>query len=791
MRGDRVIIIIALLVNIAYCANYADSNFPSTITLRTNEQRQDFTISKKGNGEAYSFSANAVQIIGASGATYELKADNAVTTFFSKGGFALNNQALVALTGYHTLAIERGGISVGAESSLSYISSTQNISAGGTEYGGNPKVRFGTGTSLSLGANARATFSDMNIFIHDGAVSLAKGANLKVEATKAIRFQESLTNDGGTITLNGNTYNIGGKRGNVPNDRTTIANFKSTNGNITINGDFYNGGQADNAVDTTGGASGLNVFDPAFGGGGNLAIYGGGMTINGKLISTKGGDSVWGGEIINPQNSAVSIYGGTLSATGGVQNKAGSTLTIGAYNGAMGKIQGDVNNQGDFIIDALGASAGKYTLITGNFSGNAPKLQNGNSDFTSANLGTDNKTLEVKINQAGINSFKAMLNANQSATLGVFGDRIYTISGASNANLKASANAINRAIFSAFYTTPLAMMDALDTDLSATNATKTPSKRTTKRTTRRVATNQTRQNRMRQTRQVRRIPASTANNVSAGFVLKGIAGSGTNGVLGGVKAGYGVDFANAHFALNLAYAYGSVNGATKGDIATHKTRTQSHNFALRSNIEARFAGNFGFDLGVSGAIALNDSTRAVESSAMSLDSTLKSRQNLYKIAVDLALLYHFKVRNFTITPYLGLNQGYIAMPDFAEKGSSDSAFALRAEADRAYFLDAFAGAKMGFDFGDYGAILGDLEYKILAYRTQRARILRYANGEMLRFVIPNAHKISVDLGFRKDFNRWYLRVDGNFGGLINAGKVSDTSVNLYTYGINAKFGYNF
>lgn len=791
MRGDRIVIIIALLVNIAHCANYADSNLPSNVSLRTNEQRQDFTISKKGNGEAYSFSANVVQIIGASGATYELKADNAVTTFFSKGGFTLNNQALVALTGYHTLAIERGGISVGAESSLSYISSTQNISAGGTEYGGNPKVRFGTGTSLSLGANAKATFSDMSIFIHDGAVSLAKGANLKIEATKAIRFQESLTNDSGTITLNGNTYNIGGKRGNVPNDRTTIANFKSTNGNITINGDFYNGGQADNAVDTTGGASGLNVFDPAFGGGGNLVIYGGSMTINGKLISTKGGDSVWGGEIINPQNSAVSIYGGTLSATGGVQNKVGSTLTIGVYNGTMGQIQGSVENRGDFIIDALGANAGNYTLITGTLTGNAPSLRNGNSDFTSATMSADFKSLNIVKNDAKIDKFKMSLNANESATLGAFGDEIYAISGASETKLKATVNAINSAIFSAFYTTPLAMMDALGADLSATNTTKTPSKRTT----RRVATNQSQQNRMRQTRQVRRIATNSAypNDVSAGFVLKGIAGNSAEGVLGGVKAGYGVDFANAHFALKLAYAYGSVNSATKGDIATHKTRTQSHNFALRSNIEARFAGNFGFDLGVSGVASLNDSTRAVESSAMSLDSTLKSRQNFYQIAVDVALLYNFKVRNFTIAPYLGLNQGYVAMPDFAEKGafSSGGVFELRAEAHSAYFLDAFAGAKMDFDFGDYGAILGDLEYKILAYKTQRARILRYANGNALRFVIPNAHKISVDLGYRKDFNRWYLRVDGNFGGLINAGKVSETNTNFYTYGISAKFGYRF
>lgn len=293
---------ILVCVNVGYGDSINKLNSP--IVLTNNQAKQDITISNKGNGDAYYFNANAVQIVGASGATYLLQADNNVTTFFSNGGFSLSNQVQFALLNYHTFAIESGGINVGANSQITYISSTQNINAGGTEYGGNPKIRFNAGTNLTLGTNASATFSNANIFIHDGAISLSQGANLKIDATKSIRFQDSLTSNGGAIILTGNTYNIGGKRGNIPNDRTTIANFTSTNGNITINGNFYNGGQADNAIDTTGSASGFNVYDPSFGGGGNLNIYGGEMTIYGSLISTRGGDSVWGGDIINPQNSA-------------------------------------------------------------------------------------------------------------------------------------------------------------------------------------------------------------------------------------------------------------------------------------------------------------------------------------------------------------------------------------------------------------------------------------------------------------------------------------------------------
>lgn len=755
MRGDRVVIIIT-----TFCVSVANAEYngslPSAITLQGGvsqahkavmdcsshwecvfgSESQNFTYSTRGNSDS-NLTLNAT--LPPNPASLQKSKP------FFIGTMSINPHSNLTMSDFESFNLGKA----------------LHINGGSLIFGnGDFATRYNTNISVTNGGKLGIVGKG---FTNRGTIT-AQDSMISIIPTSAWN-QGDITNNNGDITIGTDLLNIG-QRGTLADTFSSVAHITNS-GKLTIEGNFYNGGQENpNIMCQVGGC-----------GGGSLANHGGIITIKGQLIS----------EPKDGQNSAISIYGGTLSVANGVQNKAGSTLTIGAYNGKMGQIQGSVDNSGDFIIDALGANAGNYTLITGALTGNAPKLQNGNSDFTSATLTNGNKTLEVKINQSGINNFKATLNANQSATLGAFGDGIYSISGVSSAKLKTSANAINSAIFSAFYATPLAMIDALDADLSATNITKTLSKRTTKRTTRRVATNQTRQNRMRQTR---RISTNTTNDVSAGFVLKGIAGS-TNGVLGGVKAGYGANFANAHFALNLAYAYGSVEGAIKSDIATHKTRTQSHNFAFRSNIEARFAGNFGFDLGLSGVASLNNSTRAVESSAMSLDSTLKSAQNLYQIAVDLALLYNFKVRNFTITPYLGLNQGYIAMPNFAEKGSSDNAFALNAESYKAYFLDAFAGAKMGFDFGDYGAILGDLEYKFLAYRTQKARILRYANGDALQFEIPNAHKISVDLGYRKDFNRWYLRVDGNFGTLINARKSSETNINLYTYGIDAKFGYNF
>ena len=422
------------------------------------------------------------------------------------------------------------------------------------------------------------------------------------------------------------------------------------------------------------------------------------------------------------------------------------------------------------FIDTNGNSS---SLITGN---TQISIRNGNSDFANAS-GFDNAsgTINFIINQNAINHFKTTLNNNESATLTRFGDDIYTISGASSANLKSSANDINRAIFSAFYTTNLAVMESLafDSDLIFSK------QRSTKRV---VNPRQARQ------RQVRKISTKGANpnNINAGFIVQGISGD-ANGILGGIRAGYGVDFVRGRFALNFAYAYGNLKNALDTFIATQNLATKSHNLTLGANLNARFAGNFGVDLGLSGFMIFANHTREIKSNRQI--SSLKSNQNIYQIAVDLAFVYDFKITNFMIAPYLGLNQGFLAMPKFAEAGG---AFSLNAEAYHSYFLSAILGAKVGFDFRNYGAILGKIDYKFLAYNSQKTHILHYANStDSLIFKILNTHKIAFDLGYQKDFGAWYLRVNGNFGAIFNATKSSDTNTNFYTYGLEAKFGWKF
>lgn len=631
------------------------------------------------------------------------------------------------------------------------LGASLNINGGSLAFqNGNFATLFGTNISVSNGGKLGVVGIG---FTNRGNMS-ANNATISIIPTSA-RNYGNIYNNNGDITIGTNLYNIGQKTAYAGASPSSVANIVNNGGKLTIQGNLYNGGQENqNRLCQVEGC-----------GGGNLITFGGEIIIQGQLTS----------QAKDGQPSSITIKGGKLTATGGAQNLAGSTLTIGADNsGKMGQIIGSVANSGTYIVDAKGAVAGNHTLITGTLTGGGSvRLINGNSDFANANL--NGTTLNVTINQAQINHFKTTLNNNESATLTRFGESIYTISGASSANLKSSANDINRAIFSAFYATNLAVMESLafDSDLIFSK------QRSTKRV---VNPRQARQ------RQVRKISTKGANpnNINAGFIVQGISGD-ANGILGGIRAGYGVDFVRGRFALNFAYAYGNLKNALDTFIATQNLATKSHNLTLGANLNARFAGNFGVDLGLSGFMIFANHTREIKSNRQI--SSLKSSQNIYQIAVDLAFVYDFKITNFMIAPYLGLNQGFLAMPKFAEAGGD---FALNAEAYNAYFLNVILGAKMGFDFGNYGAILGKIDYKFLAYNSQKTHILHYANStDSLVFKIPNTHKIAFDLGYQKDFGAWYLRVNGNFGAIFNATKSSDTNTNFYTYGLEAKFGWKF
>lgn len=144
-----------------------------------------------------------------------------------------------------------------------------------------------------------------------------------------------------------------------------------------------------------------------------MVNYGRVISITGKLINQSVIASAWGNA-----ESSVQIYGGILKVNGSVQNKADSKLIIGAYKGDMGKIEGNVENDGKIEIDFTGAKLGTHQFITDNLSGSGSvnaSMGGNQSEFITKQLQCGLLTLSK--NENAIISFLHGLESNQSGII--------------------------------------------------------------------------------------------------------------------------------------------------------------------------------------------------------------------------------------------------------------------------------------------------------------------------------------------------------------------------------------
>ncbi|RDU52262.1 hypothetical protein [Helicobacter sp. MIT 01-3238] len=773
-----------------YALDYTDYSLPSSITLNGGQRQDTITSIKSPQGwQMTTIGLNRnphLSINGTATSQYTLQVRDDTTTFYS-GGFSIGSGVEATLMSIHTLAIESGSVSVGSGASFSVISSGNTINPQGSEYGGESKVRFARGTSLNLAQNARANFSNANFFIHDGSTAISQGASLTISATKAIRFQNEFINNGGSVNLTGSVYNVGYSSSIWEN---SVSTFTINGGSVSITGDFYNGAESkDMSVDSTGSvAGGFNALDSAFGGGGNLFINGGSMSVSGTLISQMGGDSINGGGISNPRNSSISIYGGTLSATGGVQNKSGSTLTIGALNGKMGQIQGNVTNSGQIIIDAQGASGGTHQFITGTLNmGSNISLRNGNTEFAKSNL--QGSTLTVNLDTAKIASFTSSLDTNQKSTLNALGNQIYTTNAATSPRLAQSADLLNQSAFT-LLSAPFSLISILKSNLSY------PISYTSH--TSKIKT----------------------NSLEIGFIGGILQSSSKISGGGGVRLGYAKDFASyfgvSRLEINAGYIYSAIKDSATSTLLSYASSLTSHT----AGAEAMFFTPLTRDsrlwlkIGLGGFMTFIDSSRGVNTTLLWGNPSLKSSLSLYQIALDSSVGYEVvHLSNFIATPYLGLHQSANILPSFTESsGQSNTpqstSIAIKTQGYKAYHLGLIVGLEARLQLKERvfgverdlknaqskkGVLLGKIEYEYLAFHSQKSIEFAYPSGDFISFGTPHSHKVRGALGFQKDFtNGVTLGVEASIQSLISAQSISKTlGQSLYFYGANAAVGYRF
>ena len=741
--------------------DFNDSTFPSSIVLQGG-LREDTITPTKGNYQATTFGYGKnpfLSISGQAGSQYSLTIKNLSTatagsTTYYSGGFRIGKKIQVALLNVHTLAIQNGSIDVEKDSTFSVFASGKQISHQGSEYGGASKIRFATGTKLILAQNAQASFGNASFFIHDGFTSLKQDAMLDIEAP-TIRLQKNLDNDGGRLDLQGDLYLIGSPlcRDNAcVNSSNTIAKLTSTQGEIIIKGDFYNGGIA--KVD--GANLILNTFDPPFGGGGNLVLKGGKIEVKGEIFSQKGGTPTKDGDMLDPKDSSLSLYGGIIK-TKKLNNKEGSTLSFGAYEGKMGQLQGELNNQqGKIILDLSLAQEGDHQLVKGttNVKATDITLKNFQTEFATARP-TYTPTQEwdgwvrLKIDRNLVENFLNSLSPNESSILKGFGDLIYTAQGANKSTLKADAKALNQQLYLDFVATPFILLDTLKAQNTLLDY----------------------------------LPLS----IDFGILAGGIAG-GISGGFGGMKLGYHQRFESSFGSFFLTtqgiYNYGAIQGA--------KADTQ----IIRSSIES-FAHNLGLDLAVRFLSFVNpkiETDLKLGYFASFIHSkrhtALMSSQNeyfeaayaLHQIALDLQSGYRFALGNFSLQNSLSKldRQLQTGMPSFVENQLKG----LRRDTYQAYQLNIALGLEGKYYFDSTKLLIAKMQFEQLAFNSQDFSL--FLGDNPIKFHSPYSSKLNIDLqasfSLTQDIN---LNLNSYFESSFNR------FLSLYSYGASGTLRYFF
>ena len=379
---------------------------PSQITLQNGASQVSNAISTCRNRRGCIFGYNWAAGVGAfdfnysttNGGSSSLTLNGAVPTTdnygYDKSLFYFHNlnvgsNSNLTINNFHTIGFS-GAITLGQNASLK-ITLQKGQLYPESEMGKESQIDLSSKASIYLGEYSLLEIKNGALFDSNATITLDTNATFNLEST-TINLYDNVLNKG-TLNLEGEVWAVGQEITylNFP-ATTTITNY----GILNITGNLHNGGV-------------LNPNDPDAKGGGKLLNYGGSITITWNLINQSEGG----------QHSSVQIYGGSIKVDGGMTNAADSTLIFGSYDGKLGQLIGDVNNQGKIQVDIAGASLGSHQLITGTLSGNTNlEILAGGSKSEFINSSTQgNGSIKLEKNTQAIDTFLHSLEQNQNSVI--------------------------------------------------------------------------------------------------------------------------------------------------------------------------------------------------------------------------------------------------------------------------------------------------------------------------------------------------------------------------------------
>ena len=758
--------------NFAFGIDIPDHTLPNTITLRAGEQRTDTAISSpSGVWEANTFEyrdgseGSNLTLNGGAGSKYTLKINDDKTTFYAKN-FTIGQDTKLELNHFHTINFA-GDVNVGANSEFTIINSGNTLtSAQGSEFGKRSKIRFGNkNTKFTLGENSKVLFTYTLFFMSDAEITLSTNSSLDIISANAARFQNTFTNNGGTVTFGGivgnsmvktNVYNIGSPASKDVNAKNTTATFTNNNGNITVNGDFYNGGKA--LTDISGAM--IETFDPPFGGGGNLVLKGGTMRVTGKLVSQRGGTEYYGGELRDVQNSTISIYGATLIVGGGLENKQGSTITFGVLNGKMGEFQGALKNEGGVVeVNRTGASLNTpYKIINGSANINSVNLIGTNSQFFTAIYKDGTVTITDGSGGGGgsgggsggssgsgsggnvkFNEWQKTLSENEQGIVSVLSSKFGGDSKLldSQVDIQTALADADKSVKDNLVSQPQNMLAAFKGDVLLA-----PMSQGRFVARRLAASGAVRFDNGRRVRALQAKPNVEFQLAPVGGVMKS---ADMNGVLAGLSLGANYKMGAFTHKTSLAYAYGTA----KQDLSTQSTETKAH--LLQAGVLSLYKYGI-YETEFNANLLFGSFTIDNKWTEQSLNSS--SKFNNYELNLGLVAGARYGKR-LSFKPFVGVQNygqrqdGFVGILGFESK------------AYNAYILDGVLGVQMQYVRSAFSSVYGKVSFERRLYNTHKFVFLRSGDNELKYENQSYESVVSAALGAQLlTYKRFKLNAEG-------------------------------
>lgn len=385
---------------------------------------------------------------------------------------------------------------------------------------------------------------------------------------------------------------------------------------------------------------------------------------------------------------------------GDIDNAAKGTINIHAFNGSLGKIDGQLDNKGTINIFIVGAKYGEHTIANANSTDvNKANIiyQNSSNDFIEAKMNGNDKINIIK-KETKIVTFRQSLSSQGISLLDALDSHynIYTYGGSDF--IKNVINDTQKGVYSTYVSAPFTMLESMKPNFNPYS---------------------------------KNLDLQLIGNAFFGQNI-GIGG------LGGLNGAYTQNTNNHTLQYQLGYGYGFiVQNRTNYD-----ADIKGHLMSLGAIDRISLGEKLELDFSLYSLVGIFNSLQNLKIASTNQSSSVsKTNFNMLHFGLDSLAGYKIQSRGFTLKPFAGLNQLF----SMRNKALEDGGLGAKIPSTNAYMLHLALGSETQYKFANQYLMYSRFGYEYRIFNTQQ-NLNVGLNGVNLLLYTPFIHSLSFNIG---------------------------------------------